>query len=142
MNTAVAIKSNLSTSWRMPTREECKQLFEGGAHRHCNYFNDLKYTSWTSSTCHKNANNAFFAYFAYGTTGSQRKTEKVGLRLVRDVTDDELFDAFNNIEGRFALTACKTAVIDRLTGIAWARRVIRPKRTWQDALDSASEQKS
>ena len=116
--------------WRLPTRAECKQLFSSGEHRLCHYFNDLKYPSWTVDACPKKKDSAAFAYFASGSTSTEKKKEKFCVRLVRDLSDDELMAIFADYKGRFALTPCQGAVADRLTGIAWSRRVQRPRCSW------------
>lgn len=111
-------------------RADCKKLFESGEHRQCVYFNDLKFPCWLADCPPKNSKAAYFAYFAAGATSTELKHKLNAVRLIRDASDQELIDAFDTFDGRFALTPCKSAVIDRLTGIAWARKVILPKTTW------------
>ena len=134
MNTALSLDYADTKTWRTPTREECITLFKTGEHRHCVYFNDLKFFCWLSQECLKSKKNAYFAHFASGKTSTYLKTRKMAVRLVRHASDDEMLVAFANTDGRFALSECQEAVIDRLTGMMWARRVVKPQMSWDDAM--------
>ncbi len=101
------------------------------------FFNDLKFICWLADGPAKNEKAAYFAYFAAGTTSCELKHRVHAVRLVRDASDQELQAAFEDVVGRFALSSCKSAVIDRLTGIAWARKVVLPKTTWTNLCGDA-----
>lgn len=141
---ALNTEHQFSNQWRLPSRDDAKKLFADGSHRSCHFFNDLKFCSWLSDSCPKNSKNGYFAYFASGNTSTELKHRLLAVRMVRDVSDQELFHIFNGVDGRFALSINQDAVVDRLTGIAWSRKVILPRQTWFDAktLAESSQQKS
>lgn len=136
----------IEIGFRVPSIDELETLFWNTERKNSKavfneVFEDGGDILWSSSSCTRNSSGAWAMSFSSGYTYYYAKNIRLPVRLLRRNNANRAWLLGMNPAKLFVVSGCGRYVLDKKSGLEWARYIEGGRYSWQEIVDLANGSK-